>query len=227
MLWEWRGIANLAFIQLGWVSRVDDGVLQGRSMGAKQGAGWFWYWREVWEKAFIVNSCVSCVRGGKQTHLSPPISSKIHLGRRTRSWEVWDCQLGNLTAGKGSGGGGSIMGEPLSPDHVFDFPMDEPVPHPAYDFFAPGPLPGYAGNSNNNNGWIEADVPLLGELGAKADEPMVVPVDDEIAEPIVGMEEQVIALVINMGEDIAMLFGDGNFSDDDSEGFDEEEGCYE
>ncbi|GJS18998.1 hypothetical protein Tco_0413470 [Tanacetum coccineum] len=46
VLWEWRGIANLAFIQLGWVSRVDDGVLQGRSMGAKQGAGWFWYWRE-------------------------------------------------------------------------------------------------------------------------------------------------------------------------------------
>ncbi|GJX35646.1 retrovirus-related pol polyprotein from transposon TNT 1-94 [Tanacetum coccineum] len=34
----------------GGVSRVDDGVLQGRSMGAKQGAGWFWYWREVWEK---------------------------------------------------------------------------------------------------------------------------------------------------------------------------------
>ncbi|GJR45150.1 hypothetical protein Tco_1313253 [Tanacetum coccineum] len=46
MLWEWRGIANLAFIQLGWVSRVDDRVLQGRGMGAKQGAGWFWYWRE-------------------------------------------------------------------------------------------------------------------------------------------------------------------------------------
>ncbi|GKB29726.1 hypothetical protein Tco_0869127 [Tanacetum coccineum] len=115
------------------------------------------------------------------------------------------------------------MGEPLSPDHVFDFPMDEPVPHPAYDFFAPGPLAGYAGNSNNNNGWIKADVPLLGELGAEADEPMVVPVDDEIAEPIVGMEEQVIAPVINMGEDIAMLFGDGNFSDDDSEGFEDEE----
>ncbi|GJZ85762.1 hypothetical protein Tco_0651101, partial [Tanacetum coccineum] len=34
-------------------------------------------------------------------------SSKIHLGRRNRSWEVWDCQLGNLTAGKVSGGGGS------------------------------------------------------------------------------------------------------------------------
>ncbi|GKE85605.1 hypothetical protein Tco_1559347, partial [Tanacetum coccineum] len=25
-----------------------------------------------------------------------------------------------------------IMGEPLSPDRVFDFPMDEP--HPAYGF---------------------------------------------------------------------------------------------
>ncbi|GKE00580.1 hypothetical protein Tco_1388563 [Tanacetum coccineum] len=32
------------------------------------------------------------------------------------------------------------MGEPLSPDHVFDFPMDEPESHPAYDFFAPRPL---------------------------------------------------------------------------------------
>ncbi|GJR78447.1 hypothetical protein Tco_0149232 [Tanacetum coccineum] len=45
VLWEWRGIANMDFIKLGG-SRVDDGVLQGRSMGAKQGAGWFWYWRE-------------------------------------------------------------------------------------------------------------------------------------------------------------------------------------
>ncbi|GKE25176.1 hypothetical protein Tco_1436688 [Tanacetum coccineum] len=115
------------------------------------------------------------------------------------------------------------MDEPLSPDRVFDFPMDEPEPHPAYNFFAPGPLPGYAGNPNNNNGWIEADVPLLGELGAKADEPMVGLVDDEIAEPIVGIEEQVIALVIDMEEDIAMLFGDGDFSDDDSDGFEDEE----
>nr|GEZ06048.1 hypothetical protein [Tanacetum cinerariifolium] len=41
-------------------------------------------------------------------------------------------------------------------------------PHPAYDFFAPRPLLGYAGNPNNNNGWIEADVPLLGELEAVA-----------------------------------------------------------
>ncbi|GJW45540.1 hypothetical protein Tco_0077186 [Tanacetum coccineum] len=118
----------------------------------------------------------------------------------------------------------SNMGEPLSPDHVFDFPMDKPEPHPVYDFFAPGQLPGYAGNPNNNNGWIEAEVPLLGELGAEEDEPMVGPVVGEIAEPEVEMEEQVIALVIDMEEDIAMLFGDGNFSDDDSEGFEDEEG---
>ncbi|GJX47009.1 hypothetical protein Tco_0272199 [Tanacetum coccineum] len=109
------------------------------------------------------------------------------------------------------------MGEPLSPDRVFDFPMDEPQPHPAYDFFAPGPLPGYAGNPNNNNGWIEADVPLLGKLGDEADEPMVGLLVGEIAEPIVEMEEQVIARVIDMEEDITMLFGDGDFSEDEEE----------
>nr|GEW96863.1 hypothetical protein [Tanacetum cinerariifolium] len=91
------------------------------------------------------------------------------------------------------------MGEPLSPDRVFDFPVNEPEPHPAYDFFAPGPLPGYAGNPNNNNGWIEADVPLLRELGV------------------------VIALVVDVDVDIAMLFGDDDFKADDSKGFDEED----
>nr|GEZ22284.1 hypothetical protein [Tanacetum cinerariifolium] len=59
------------------------------------------------------------------------------------------------------------MGEPLSLDHVFDFIVDEPEPHPAYNFFAPRPLLGYAGYLNNNNGWIEADMPLLGELGVE------------------------------------------------------------
>ncbi|GJX65308.1 hypothetical protein Tco_0299651 [Tanacetum coccineum] len=103
------------------------------------------------------------------------------------------------------------MGEPLSPNRVFDFPMDEPEPHPAYDFFAPRPLPGHAVNPNNKNRWIEADVLLLGELGAKADEPMVGLVVNEIVEPIVEMEEQVITPVIDMEEDIAMLFGDGDF----------------
>ncbi|GJT57588.1 hypothetical protein Tco_0992642 [Tanacetum coccineum] len=117
-----------------------------------------------------------------------------------------------------------IMSEPLSLDCVFDFPMDEPEPHLVYDFFALGLLPGYAGNpNNNNNGWIEADVPLLGELGVAADEPMVGLIMDEIVEPIVEAEEQVIALVDDMDEAIAMLFSDDDFEDDDSEGFDEEE----
>nr|GEX64438.1 hypothetical protein [Tanacetum cinerariifolium] len=56
----------------------------------------------------------------------------------------------------------SIMGEPLSPDRVFDFLMDEPEP---------GPLPDYIGNLNNTNGSINSDVPLLGELG-EMDEPL-------------------------------------------------------
>ncbi|GKC68196.1 hypothetical protein Tco_1100794, partial [Tanacetum coccineum] len=71
--------------------------------------------------------------------------------------------------------------------------MDELEPHRAYDFFGPRLLLGYAGNPNNINGWIEADVPLLGELGeplgAEVDEPMVDPVVDEIVESIVRVEE--------------------------------------
>ncbi|GKE55149.1 hypothetical protein Tco_1490305, partial [Tanacetum coccineum] len=113
------------------------------------------------------------------------------------------------------------MGEPLSPDCIFDFSMDEP--HPTYNFLAPGSLPGYAGNPNNNNGWIEADVPLLGELGVVADETMVGPMVDEVAEPVVEAEEQVIAPVVDMDEDIAMMFGDDEFEDDNSKGFNEEE----
>ncbi|GJS90454.1 hypothetical protein Tco_0773090, partial [Tanacetum coccineum] len=85
------------------------------------------------------------------------------------------------------------------------------------------PLPGYAGNPNNNNGWIEADVPLLVELGVVADEPMVGPMVEEVVEPVDKAEEQMIALVVDMDEDIAMLFGDDDFEDDASEGVDEEE----
>nr|GEX64971.1 hypothetical protein [Tanacetum cinerariifolium] len=84
------------------------------------------------------------------------------------------------------------QGKPLSPDRVFDFPMDEPESHPTYDFFAPGPLPGYAV------------------------EPMIGPLVGQIAEPMVEIEEQVIALVIDIEEDISMLFGDDDFGDDDS-----------
>ncbi|GJR11832.1 hypothetical protein Tco_0794484 [Tanacetum coccineum] len=118
----------------------------------------------------------------------------------------------------------SIMGRTLSPDRIFDFPIDEPEPHPAYDFFAPGPLPGYAGNPNNNNGWIKADEYLLEELEAMADEPMIGPIIDEVAKPVAEVEvEQVIAPVVDMDDYIAMLFGDDEFEDDASEGFDEDE----
>ncbi|GJY31528.1 hypothetical protein Tco_0415023 [Tanacetum coccineum] len=117
------------------------------------------------------------------------------------------------------------MDVPPSPDRVFDFPMDES--HPAYNFFAPGPLLGYGGNPNNTNGWIEADVPLLGEsgemgepLGAEVDELLVDPVIDKLAKPIVEVEEQMVALVMDMEEDLAMLFGDDDFSDD---GLDDDE----
>nr|GEY57057.1 hypothetical protein [Tanacetum cinerariifolium] len=79
-----------------------------------------------------------------------------------------------------------IMGEPLSPDRVFDFSMDEPKPHPAYDFFAPRPL-------------LEL---------------MVDPVINELAEPIVEVKEQIVSPVMDMKGDLGMLFGDDNFSDD-------------
>nr|GEY88304.1 hypothetical protein [Tanacetum cinerariifolium] len=75
------------------------------------------------------------------------------------------------------------MGKPLSPDCVFDFPMDEPEPHLAYDFFAPGPLPGDG--------------------------------------------EQMVAPVIDVEEDIALLFDDDDFSDDDFEGFKDDEDVWE
>ncbi|GKC86975.1 hypothetical protein Tco_1147624 [Tanacetum coccineum] len=78
--------------------------------------------------------------------------------------------------------------------------------------------------------WIVSVVLIFGfdqgELGAKADETIVGPVVGEIVEPIVEMEEQVIAPVIDMEKDIAMLFGDGDFSDDDSEGFEDEEESF-
>ncbi|GJX87507.1 hypothetical protein Tco_0339521, partial [Tanacetum coccineum] len=133
-----------------------------------------------------------------------------------------------------------VMGEPLSPDRVFNFSMDEP--HPAYDFFALAPLPEYAGNPNNNNGWLAADDYLLGELEVMVDEQMVVPAVDEIveqmdvnaveevAEPVVKAEEErVIALVvdvvegrmdapmIDMEEDLVVLFSDDDFEDDASD----------
>ncbi|GJR45999.1 hypothetical protein Tco_1314102 [Tanacetum coccineum] len=112
--------------------------------------------------------------------------------------------------------------------------MNKPESHPAYDFFGPGPLPGYAGNPNNINGWIEADVPLLGELsevgeplGAEVDELMVDPMIDEIVEPIVEVEEQMVALAMDMEGDLAVLFGDNDFSDDGPNDDEDDEEVWE
>nr|GEY10770.1 hypothetical protein [Tanacetum cinerariifolium] len=57
---------------------------------------------------------------------------------------------------------------------------------------------------------------------------MVGPIAYEIAEPIDNAEDQVVALVVGMDEDIATLFGDDDFeyedfNDDDSEEAEEEE----
>nr|GEX73731.1 hypothetical protein [Tanacetum cinerariifolium] len=46
---------------------------------------------------------------------------------------------------------------------------------------------------------------------------------DEVVEPIAKGEEQVVTIVIDVEEDIAMLFGDDDFSDDDSKGFEDDE----
>nr|GEV12543.1 hypothetical protein [Tanacetum cinerariifolium] len=118
------------------------------------------------------------------------------------------------------------MGKPLSPDRVFDFLTDKPEPQHGYDFFVPGLMLSYVGNLNNTNGWIATDVPLLRELGeigepigAEVDEPLVDPVINELAESIFKVEEQMVALVIDMEEDLAMLFGvKDDSSDDEFEG---------
>nr|GEV76463.1 hypothetical protein [Tanacetum cinerariifolium] len=60
---------------------------------------------------------------------------------------------------------------------------------------------------------IEADVPLLGELGemgeplgAEVDELMVDPMIDELVEPIVEVKEQMVTPAMHMDGDLAMLF---------------------
>nr|GEW02198.1 hypothetical protein [Tanacetum cinerariifolium] len=131
---------------------------------------------------------------------------------------------------------GGSGGEPLSPDYVFDFPKDELKPHPAYDFFAFAPLPGYDGNPNNNNGWLEANDYLLGELEAMVNEQMVVHTIEEVAEPVVEAEEERVITpvvdmeerqmdvpMIDMEEDLAVLLDDDDFEDDAFDGFGEEE----
>nr|GEY01697.1 hypothetical protein [Tanacetum cinerariifolium]GEY01711.1 hypothetical protein [Tanacetum cinerariifolium] len=60
-----------------------------------------------------------------------------------------------------------------------------------------------------------------------ADEPMVNLMIDEIVELMVEVEKQMVALVVDMKEDLAMLFGDEDFSDDDFEGFANNEEVWE
>ncbi|GKA03192.1 hypothetical protein Tco_0675973, partial [Tanacetum coccineum] len=61
---------------------------------------------------------------------------------------------------------------------------------PSLRFLFPAPLPRYAGNPNNNNGWLEVDDNLLGELKAMVDKQMVVPAIEEVAEPVAESEEE-------------------------------------
>ncbi|GKA41382.1 hypothetical protein Tco_0733975 [Tanacetum coccineum] len=69
----------------------------------------------------------------------------------------------------------------------------------------------------------------MGEpLGAEVDESMVDPVIDELAKPIVEVEEQMVAPAMDMEEDLAMLFGvEDDSSDDDFEGPEGDEEVWE
>ncbi|GJS66207.1 hypothetical protein Tco_0680771 [Tanacetum coccineum] len=65
----------------------------------------------------------------------------------------------------------------------------------------------------------------MGEpLGAEVDDLMVDLVIDEIVEPIVEVEEQMVAPVVDMEEDLPVLFSDDDdSSDDDYEGPEDDE----
>ncbi|GJZ80135.1 putative reverse transcriptase domain-containing protein, partial [Tanacetum coccineum] len=83
------------------------------------------------------------------------------------------------------------------------------------------------GNPNNTNGWIEADVPFLGELGemgeplgTEVDEPLVGLMINELAEPIVEVEDQMVTPVMDM----EVMFGfEDDSSDDEFEGLEGDE----
>nr|GEY02319.1 hypothetical protein [Tanacetum cinerariifolium] len=84
------------------------------------------------------------------------------------------------------------------------------------------------------NGWIKADMPLLRDLGemceplgSEADESIVDLVVNEVAKPIVEMEEQMVALVVEKEGDLAMLLGYDDFSDANSERFEDDEEVWE
>nr|GEU33263.1 hypothetical protein [Tanacetum cinerariifolium] len=137
----------------------------------------------------------------------------------------------------------------LSPDYVVDFDSEKDEKDPKED---PAYYPADRGNNDDdessNDDDDDDDVEKdeedkeEEELEAMANEPMTVPVIEEVAEPVAeAEEEQVVALVVDikeenmaapmmdMEEDLAALFGedddfkDDDFSDDDSEEVEEEE----
>ncbi|GJX36042.1 hypothetical protein Tco_0247599 [Tanacetum coccineum] len=69
-----------------------------------------------------------------------------------------------------------------------------------------------------------ADEPMVGLMVDEIAEQMIVPAVEEVAEPMIAAEEQMVAPVIDMEEDLIALFGeDDDFKDDNSEGFDKKE----
>nr|GEU67369.1 hypothetical protein [Tanacetum cinerariifolium] len=133
-----------------------------------------------------------------------PTVKHLKEGEKLVSWSSKKKDFTTLSTAEAD-----IMGEHLSPGRLFDFPMDEP--YLTYDFFTPGPLPSF--------------------VGAEVDEPLVELMIDELAESIVEEEEeQMVALAMDIEGDLAMLFGDGDFSDDgldDSEGPKDDEEVWE
>nr|GEU56246.1 hypothetical protein [Tanacetum cinerariifolium] len=99
------------------------------------------------------------------------------------------------------------MGEPLSPDRVLDFLEDELEPRPAYDFFVPAPLLGYASEQ-----MIEPAIKEVVEPVAEAEE-------EQVIAPMANIEEgQMDVLMIDIDEYLAVLFGkDDDFENDDFE----------
>ncbi|GJS18928.1 hypothetical protein Tco_0413400 [Tanacetum coccineum] len=96
--------------------------------------------------------------------------------------------------GKERGYQGRIIGEPLSPDCVSYFPVGRVSIAPPM-ITSHSTTTRYDGNPNNNNGGLRR-CPFTCRAWS--------------------------GTVVGMDEDIAMLFGDNNFDDDDSEGFDKE-----
>ncbi|GKC18193.1 hypothetical protein Tco_1014975 [Tanacetum coccineum] len=116
------------------------------------------------------------------------------------------------------------MGKPLSLDCVFDFPTDEPGPHPAYEsqpllFWIHPRLHTLYKVKNRSRLGINI-IHAIEEVA----EPVAEVEEEQVIAPLVDMEEEKMdALVIDIEKDMAALFRDDDFDDDASDGFDEED----